>query len=331
LRSCVNRRIRATLPFLAAVIAGACGSSTETNLTVPTETRCQATVTNSGASYGAAGGTGTITIGVARECSWSASTSSAWITFTSSREGQGDGTVTYRVAENGDPATRRGSVTVSDRQLDISQEAAPCRYQVSAGSSLFSASGGESSVDVRTHALCAWLATSDAAWVSVSPTSARGDGSVRVVAERNAGEERAGAVIVAGERIGVRQERISQPVPAPAPPVPAPPAPPPPSPAPAPTPPAPTPTPVPTPAPPPEPVPVQPVEFSGQVESVSGTCPTLKFQLRDSIAVVYTTTTTNFRRGPCRDLQRGTELSGKGFLMSDGRIRADEITFRDDK
>jgi hypothetical protein len=48
---------------------------------------------------------------------------------------------------------------------------------------------------------------------------------------------------------------------------------------------------------------------------------------------VYTTAATDFRRRECRDIQNNTEVEIRGVLMSDGRVRADRVTFekgRDD-
>jgi hypothetical protein len=61
---------------------------------------------------------------------------------------------------------------------------------------------------------------------------------------------------------------------------------------------------------------------------VSGTCPTITFVLKGD--TFYTTSSTTFRRGPCTDVKRDAEISVKGWEMSDGRIRCDEITIKDD-
>ena len=66
-------------------------------------------MTNSAASFGATGGTGEVKVSVARECAWSASSQAAWVEITAGREGQGDGTVSYRVAPNVDPLTRKAA------------------------------------------------------------------------------------------------------------------------------------------------------------------------------------------------------------------------------
>jgi hypothetical protein len=43
---------------------------------------------------------------------------------------------------------------------------------------------------------------------------------------------------------------------------------------------------------------------------------------------VWTSTATEFKKGPCRDLQDGIEVDVEGRRMSDGTVRADEIEFK---
>ena len=64
------------------------------------------------------------------------------------------------------------------------------------------------------------------------------------------------------------------------------------------------------------------------MEKLAGTCPALTFELDGY--VVYTTPTTEFQRGPCKNVRNGAEIEVRGFLMSDGRVRADVIRFDDD-
>jgi hypothetical protein len=75
-------------------------------------------------------------------------------------------------------------------------------------------------------------------------------------------------------------------------------------------------------------VPVTPIELRGRVESVSGSCPIIVFELSDR--PIYTTSATQFKAGPCKDVKRGESVTVKGWEMSDARIRADEIRLRDD-
>ena len=140
----VFRRTASALLFaaVAAATSAACGSETSTSVNTPTTVRCQPTLAPSASAYSSTGGTGTLNISVARDCAWSASSQAAWIVITSGREGQGDGSVAYRIDGNGDPVARRGALAVGDARIELAQEAAPCRYQVSAPADPVASEGG---------------------------------------------------------------------------------------------------------------------------------------------------------------------------------------------
>jgi hypothetical protein len=75
-------------------------------------------------------------------------------------------------------------------------------------------------------------------------------------------------------------------------------------------------------------VPVRDISLDGRVSGVAGSCPIVTFTLEGRS--VYTTATTAFQRGPCRDLRNGTRIEMRGFVMSDNRVRADVVRFEDD-
>ena len=282
-------------------------------------------MSSSSVSFGPDGGTGTITVAIARECSWRATSPVPWITFTTSVEGQGDGTVGYRVSENQDPVARQAQVSVAERPLALSQGAAPCRYDVRGAPSSIAAQGGQATIELNTHAVCEWSAASQTAWAAVSPTSGRGDAHVNVSVSANAGADRPVVVTVAGHRVEMTQHAAPAPPPAP---VPHPPAPPPTPPAPPPTP-APNPPAPPPPPPPPAPTPVRAITLEGEAREVSGTCPNKTFRLENR--TVYTTAQTEFERGNCGDLRNRVDFDYvRGVLMSDGRVRADQIRYERD-
>ena len=314
----------------AALFATACGSSTSTsisNVTGPTTTgRCALSLKNSSPSFNSGGGSGTVAVTVARECAWTAAAAASWIEITSGKDGQGEGSIAYRVRENADPVARRGAITVNDQRADIAQDAAACRFDVSGAPAAFTADGGQATIEVRTHAACNWSAAADQSWVRVSPTSGSGNGTVTVTASPNPGPERVVPLTIAQDRMVLRQTApASVPVPAPAPPPPSPgPAPTPtPTPAPSPTP-APTPTPAPSPGPSPSPSPPpkpEKIQLEGDVDEVSGRCPAVVFELKNRI--VFTTSDTNFKKGNCEDL-RGDDVkvSVDGEVQTNGRVRA---------
>ena len=107
----VRRPTNAVIAAAAALFLAACGSSTSTSVTSPSWTeRCQTTVSGPPLSFGPSGGVGAITVSAARECAWAASSQAAWIVLTSAADGQGDGSLSYRVVENADPVLRRGVI-----------------------------------------------------------------------------------------------------------------------------------------------------------------------------------------------------------------------------
>ena len=270
----------------------------------------------SSTAFGPAGGTGTARVSVERECSWKAGTDASWIAITAGRDGQGDGTVNYRVLENSEPVSRRGSVTVGEQRVQLAQDAAPCRFGVSPGSLSAGAEGGDFTVEVRTHAACAWTAASAASWAIPTPRSGSGDGQVRITIAANTGTPRTANVAVAGAQVAVSQS--ARPAPPPPPPPPPPPAPPPPTPEPPPPPP-----PDPEPPPPPEEQPGRKIELKGRIGVVLGACPDVAFGLAGRLA--YTTAQTEFRKGECSHLRFGTSVKLDGREMPNGSVRADRI------
>jgi hypothetical protein len=306
-RAMAARKTVPLLLFLFSVGVAACGSSTSTNVTSPiAPDRCQATVTASATSFGASGGTGAMTVRVSRECSWTAASGAGWIRITSATDGQGDGTVAYRVDPNANPVTRRGTLTVSGRQLELSQAAAPCRYEISAATDAVAPTGGERMVGVRTHAACSWTAVSEAPWVAITPVSGRGEAQIRLTVAPNGGAPRSATVIVAGERVTIAQLSGPAPVPLPTP--------------------SPSPSPTPTPAPAPTPTPIGEIKLDGKIQSLSGTCPAIRFRL--SGRTVFTTSATDFRKGSCKDIHNETSVNVEGERMSDGTVRADRIEIK---
>src|SRR5436190_9768264 len=108
-----------------AYLVSSCGSSS-ISVTSPTGSKCSVALANSMTSVPAAGATGTLSIQTNRDCTWSASTPTPWISLMSSASGQGEAKVSYHVDSNVDPAPRHGIVTVNDTTADITQDAAPC-------------------------------------------------------------------------------------------------------------------------------------------------------------------------------------------------------------
>src|SRR3954470_1565464 len=267
------------LQVIALVSLSAC-SSTQTSLNAPTADKCQVSASSSPSAFAAGGGQGSLAITTARDCTWSISTAAGWLTI-GERSGQGEASIPYAVAPNPVPSPRSATLVVGAQSLAVNQAAAACQFSLSRGSDTIAAAGGRLSVAVTTLTGCAWNATSDAAWISISSgQSGTTSGTVVVTVAANTAVVRVGHVNIGGQTYTINQQGVPVPAPSHAPS---------PSPPPAPTPhptPSPSPTPAPSPAPPPSPPPPPPaprtVEFGGMVSDLGGRCPSVTFTVGDT-------------------------------------------------
>lgn len=201
--------------LLFALVGASCTSS-QTSVTAPGQPRCGVTVTNSLDSIPASGGAGSLAVSAARDCTWAASNAAQWIVLTSASNGQGDGSIAYRVAANGAAAARRATIEVNTASADIVQEAAACRFAVTPTAATVPASGESATILVQAAAGCEWTATTDAAWIRiVAGAAGQGDGGVAVAIEANTGSARTARVVVAQTDVVIEQVNVSSPPPPP--------------------------------------------------------------------------------------------------------------------
>jgi hypothetical protein len=258
---------------------------------------------------------------VARECAWTASSQSAWLSFTSATNGQGDGTVGFRVAQNSDPVSRAGAILVEDQRVGVGQDPAPCTYRVTLPSSTANPAGESLAAQVDTASVCQWTTATNASWITIAPQSASGARTVSVVVSANTGAARSGSLTIAGQSMTLTQSPqppTPQPAPTPAPqptPTPTPTPAPTPTPTPTPTPPQPVPNPPPAPTPPPAP---QAITIEGKIAKLSGSCPNLEFDVKDT--TVLTTINTTITHGSCKDLKKNTSVTVTGSMGSQGLL-----------
>ncbi len=112
-------------------------------LTAPPPNPCASvTLSASGESFPAAGGGGTVNVTADAACSWSVSGAPDWVTITGGASGSGDGTVSYTVAANTDPAARSGAMTIAALTYTVEQEGASTAGLNFAGSMAQIASAG---------------------------------------------------------------------------------------------------------------------------------------------------------------------------------------------
>jgi hypothetical protein len=321
----LNRMSRLTPgSFLALALAAAAGmlactsAKTSSAIVSPTSEKCQVQVRNAPSAFTAGGGQGTVTITTSRDCTWSLGTDASWVSLNIAN-GQGDATIPYAVAVNPVPSARTAAITVSDQTVELSQSAAPCGYSLSRSGDAIGFGGGRLAVDVTTTAGCAWTASSDASWLTItSGQSGNANGTVGLLAAANSGTQRVAHASIAGLNYTVTQD-AAPPPPTPTPPPPPTPTPPPP---PTPTPPPPPPTP-PPPTPPPPPPPLPTTQVDGTILKMSGHCPNVMFIIRTTTIVADSST--DYVNGDCGDLGVQRAVAVTGTVQANGTVHATRI------
>ncbi len=293
-------RTRIVAALAAAIGCAACTStSTNTAVTAPSADKCQVNVSGATTSFPSTGGSGSVAVSAARDCTWSAATSAGWVSISGAQSGQGSGAVSYSVAPNPATSTRSGAISVGGQSVSLSQAGAPCHYAISRSSDAIGAGGGRLSVDVSTVAGCSWTAASSVGWIAITAgATGNASGTVSLSVAANSGAARVAQLNVAGQSYTVNQDGTPG---APAPPQPAP-----------------------SPGPSPSPSTGQQADFFGIVTNVSGACPNLAFSV--SGATVITDKTTKFKDISCGDVAKGGRIvQGSGTTDASGAIHADLV------
>ena len=189
------------------VTAAACGSSTSTSTAPSTIPRCSVTLGATDSTVPPEGGTGRIQVTSARECAWSAASEATWLSISGPNSGQGDGSIEYRVAANGDPVTRRGGIVLNNQRVDISQAAGTCVLQLRQPSASFAQAGGGGAIDViASSQMCTWTASTEASWITfTSSVNGKGNASVNFSVAASSGPPRTTTISVGNQQFSVTQ------------------------------------------------------------------------------------------------------------------------------
>jgi hypothetical protein len=287
----------------SSAVSVACSSS-QTAVTAPTsDVRCAITANSSTGSFTAGGGSGTLTVSTARDCTWTVTTDSSWVTISGSRNGQGQASLPFTVAPNPVPSARSGAIAVGASRVPLNQAGAPCTYSLSRTGDRIDAAGGRLAFAVTTLTGCSWSAASTASWITIgSGQTGTASATVSLTVAANTGAARTGNVAVAGRVYTVSQSAAAgTPAPGPSP--------------------EPTPTPTPTPTPPPT---GQQVHLEGTAVLVGGSCPSVTFFVNFR-RVVTDQSTEYARKNDCGDLQTGRTVTVDGIDTGEA-VRATMIT-----
>ncbi|MBS1790829.1 MAG: putative Ig domain-containing protein [Acidobacteria bacterium] len=171
------------------------------------------------------GGTASVSVSVAGGCPWTAMSQTPWIVITSGASGSGNGTVNYLVATNGSGSQRSGIMKVAGTNFIVQQEGG-CTYTVSPTTQNVPAAGGGFTTSVTTAGGCAWTASSNDSWITITSSllpdrngqlldgrapsakntiAGTGNGTVGYSVAANTGPPRTGTIFAAGEIVTVNQ------------------------------------------------------------------------------------------------------------------------------
>ena len=144
-------------------------------------------------------------ITVTSNSTWTAKSSASWITV-SPANGKGNGTLRLQVQSNSTTQSRTATVTVTSgavsKTVTVTQQAASQLELSQRGVSDVPSSG--KSYDVTVTSNVSWSAKSNASWVTVNPSSGKGNSSIRLQVQANTtSQQRSATVTVEGG--GVRK------------------------------------------------------------------------------------------------------------------------------
>jgi len=202
---CANTPTGVVVAIVCAAFAASCGTSSEVS-SGPSPVKCGVRMQADSTGFSPDGGTGSLNITADRECAWSAQSDASWLSLASAT-GQGNTSVRFTVAKNGDPTARSARVRVQDQQVEISQRAAACDLRVSSNRESVGRDGGTRTIRVSaSSAQCTWTAASGTSWITIAGgSSGQGDGAIELRIPASNGPPRTGTVTIAGKVVTVEQ------------------------------------------------------------------------------------------------------------------------------
>ncbi len=134
---------------------------------------------------------------------WSAVSNASWLTVTPN-SGSGSGTLAYSFTANTSASPRSATISIFGQSLVVTQ--AGVKVRLAPSSAIVTPVAGTGTVSLNVPAGFAWTAYSSAAWMTVSPASGTGPGTLSYSFTGNgAAGSRSGALLVAGSEFELVQ------------------------------------------------------------------------------------------------------------------------------
>ncbi len=206
------RSLTPAVVLAAALVAPACGTtepltiagapSAAAGLCTVTVTPLVQTIPRDGGSFH---------VVVTGPCQWSATSEADWIAVT---HGQGAdvGSVTFDVQPNSG-GERQGRLRVAGTPVTVTQAGPECSYRVAPDAFDVSAESALLQATVETDPACSWTVSSGTPWIEARTSVGSGPrGVVFAVSEHTGtGEDRQGAITIAGQIVRVVQAAVEPP------------------------------------------------------------------------------------------------------------------------
>ena len=146
--------------------------------------------------------------GYAATANWATVSHESWITVPSATN-QGNKNVSYSVAANTSTSPRTGTLTVAGVTFTVTQAGIPCSGSVGSPAVIPNSGGFSMSFPVTIAASCAWTATSNEPWLTVT-SGATGTGAGNAIYEaatNSTGAPRSATVVIAGITMTITESR----------------------------------------------------------------------------------------------------------------------------
>ena len=194
-----------------ATITVATSTYLVTQSAAPAAPPCEYSIDPPGGGFPASGGQGAVAVTTDAACSWTVEGGAEWTTILTAG-GTGSGTVQYTVGANTTVAPRTTTLTIAGRVHTVTQAGAACTFSLTPPSRQFAATAGAGTVDVTAAAGCAWTASSNAGWLTVTTISGSGPGTVGYTLQANPDPaQRTAAILIGGQTHTVVQAGAAPP------------------------------------------------------------------------------------------------------------------------
>ncbi|MBT3207449.1 MAG: T9SS type A sorting domain-containing protein [Bacteroidetes bacterium] len=168
------------------MIVVSCGNSTD-GFQFDQGVDCEVSVSSSGTNVSSTSGSTSFSVTSNGVSNWSATESCNWLSI-SPISGNGNGTITITYQENTSPNDRTCTINLScdnsNASYTLSQDGA-CEVSVSSSGNTVSSSSGNISFSVTSNGVSNWSASESCNWLSISPTSGNGNGTITITYEEN--------------------------------------------------------------------------------------------------------------------------------------------------